>query len=213
MDVEKNTNPSDETSKPKPDAQKAQPNPEPHELPEAILERARQGDRSVLPQLERILDENPRLWQRCNNLVALTEQGWITKIAEKNLLLSQSIRRKLEQLKRDLAGPSPSPLEQVLAERIAVCWLEAHYAELKERTGDVGDGKVAAMQLKRLESANRRFLTATKALAQVRRLSAGLKIEIVHKDTVETPMGGRFTGDGADGVRDQVREAVASSMT
>lgn len=154
--------------------------PRPSRL-QAVLARANSGDQTVLPELKQALDEHPSIWQDCYQLVSMTEQAWLDKITGKNLLLSQSIRRHVEKLKLDLAGPSPSPLEKLLAERIAACWLGVHHAEFDEAAGDSsGGGKVAQMRLKRLDAANKRFLAATKALAVTRRLTAGLKIEIRH---------------------------------
>jgi hypothetical protein len=149
---------------------------------QAILDRARQGDKSVLPDLKAILDDNPCLWQESYRLVSLVEQGWLDKISDKNLLLSQSIRRQVEAMKKDLAGASPTPLEQLLSERIVAAWLAVQHADLSDSTNDPSGSKVAEMRLKRVESASRRFLAATKALAVVRRLTNGLKIEIRHVD-------------------------------
>lgn len=201
---------------------------------QVVLNRARAGDYAVLPELKQVLDEDPSIWQRCYQLVSMTEQAWLDKIAEKNLLLSQSIRRHVEQLKRDLAGPSPSPLEQLLAERIVVCWLGVQHAELAESAGDAGGGPVAQMRLRRLDAATRRFLAATKALAVTRRLMAGLKIEIrhTHGPTADAPVdlpradpesasipvpGGRpvFPPDGntnADLVADRLRGLIKQTV-
>lgn len=110
---------------------------------QAVLTRARGGDASVLPQLKKILDANPELWQTQYQLISLAEQLWLDKIAGQNLLLSQSIRHYIEQLKRDVARPNPSPLEKLLAERVVLCWLAVHHAELSEATADSGGLAVA----------------------------------------------------------------------
>lgn len=210
-----------------PTSQPAPPRPNPLQ---AVLARARAGDGTVLPELKRVLDEHPSIWQDCYQLVSMVEQGWLDRIAGKNLLLSQSVRRHVEQMKLDLAGPSPTPLEKVLAERIAAAWLGVQYAELAEATGDDGGGKVAQMRLRRLDAAHKRFLSATKALAVARRLTAGLRIEInhTHGSSANAPEGvgraatparaGRSGGVGgpadddpvADRLRGLVRERVGT---
>lgn len=221
-----------EANRPGPPNPQAQA-PRPDRL-QAILARANSGDQTVLPELKRVLDEHPSIWRDCYRLVSMTEQAWLDKIAGKNLLLSQSVRRHVEQLKLDLAGPSPSPLEKLLAERIAACWLGVHYAEFAEAAGDAGGGKEAQMRLKRLDAANKRFLAATKALAVSRRLTAGLKIEIRHthgsppgvpegagagtSETSATPVhAGRMReagGDPADGkpVADRLRGLIRENV-
>lgn len=157
-----------------------------------ILQRARNGDRTVLPQLRKILEANPSIWQDSCQLVSAVEQAWVNKIAEGNLLFSLSTRMNIEKIKRELLGPSSSPLEKLLVERIAVALLSVQYAELLEGVGKVSDGKFAQSRLRQLESASRRFLAASKALAVIRRLYHGLKIEITH--THEQPA----ANDGSD---------------
>ena len=162
------------------DPQTSPPKPSPDDLLQPILERARQGDVSVLPQLKQVLDENESLWRDSHNMVAMSEQAWLDKIAGKDLFASQSLRRQVEKLKLDLLGTSPTPLEKLLVDRIAAAWLGVHHAEMAEAFGDASGNKVAQMRLKRLESANKRFLAATKALVVARRLTNGIKIEINH---------------------------------
>ena len=226
----------DATTKAKPptgarqDDPKTAPKPGPQEAPpkaptdplQAILERARQGDQSVLPQLKQVLDDNESLWRDCYDLVAMSEQAWLDKIVGKDLLASQSFRRHVVQLKLDLVGPSPTPLEKLLADRIAAAWLGVHHAETMEALGDASGGKAAQMRLKRLESANKRFQAATKALAVARRLTNGLKIEINHTTASPAPAVGEtvaasraaharnpVTRSNADaGVHDPVRERL-----
>ena len=46
-----------------------------------------------------------------------------------NLLVQEAHARKCAALTKGLAGPRPSPLEQLLVERIVICWLLLYYAE------------------------------------------------------------------------------------
>jgi hypothetical protein len=189
---------NDPTTAPNPIPQHAPPQATADPL-QKILERARQGDQTVLPALKEALDDNPGIWRDCYDLVAMSEQAWLNKIVGKDLLASQCLRRHIEQLKLDLVGPAPAPLEKLLADRIAAAWLAVHHAEMAEAFGDASGNKVAAMRLKRLESANKRFQAAIKALAVARRLTNGLKIEINHTGTAPaTPIaGGDKAGTGA----------------
>jgi hypothetical protein len=170
-----------------------------------ILERARKGDQSVLPELKHVLDDNPSIWRDCYDLVAMSEQAWLDKMAGKDLLLSQSLRRHVEQLKLDLVGASPAPLEKLLADRIAAAWLAVHHAEMAEAFGDAGGSKVAQMRLKRLDAATKRFQTATKALAVARRLTNGLRIEINHTGTGSANQPTSGDNGSSDAVRERLR--------
>ena len=175
------------------------------------LDRARAGDRSVLPQLQQVLDNSPRLWREYMDLVTLSEQTWIRKLACGDALYEESLRRQLQEFKKNLAGPQPSTLELVLIDRIAAAWLAAAHAEQAESTGDDQNPQIARLRIQRLESANRRFLAASKTLAQVRRIASGLRIEI--HSTPDLVAGAQATAeqpaaDSAPRLRDFFAEAT-----
>jgi hypothetical protein len=48
------------------------------------------------------------------HLARQSQAAWLQLIAGPNLLLRESVERKAEQLRAELAGPEPSPLEGVL---------------------------------------------------------------------------------------------------
>lgn len=74
-------------------------------------------------------------------------------------------------MREELAGPNPSPLEKLGAERVASCWLQLHYAEL------IYNQELPKFSLeqddyyqKRLDRLHRRYLSSMRSLAQVRKL-------------------------------------------
>ena len=147
---------------------------------EATMERARRGDKTVLPELEKLLDKQPQIWEATGDLTRLTEQVWIGKVSDQNLLHRDCLRRTVEKMRKDLAEATSNALDRVLIDRIICCWLAVQHAEIIDATSQTESVQVSLLQMRRLESANRRFIQATKALAQVRRLTAGIKIEITH---------------------------------
>src|SRR6516164_1103310 len=94
-----------------------------------LVERAEKGDASVLGELRVALDANPWVWERYGDLAQQSQAAWLRLVAGRNLLLLESARRKAEQLRAELAGPAPSPLERLLVERVVACWLQVHYAD------------------------------------------------------------------------------------
>ena len=136
----------------------------------ALLERSRGGDRGVLPALRQALDHHPEIWRRYGDLAGHAEQAWIDVAAGPDLLLKESLARRLAELKAGLAGPAPTPLERLLAERAGIVWLQLAYADAAAAQARDVSIKQALFALKRQESAHRRFLTALGALAAVRRL-------------------------------------------
>ena len=135
-----------------------------------LLKKAEAGDRSVLPQLRRALDGDPDLWRGYGNLAAHAEASLAMLAAGPNLLLAESLRRKLAELKAELGGESPSPLEKLLAERITATWLQvAYFDALLAQAGGAGDARLRALQ-RLQDAAHRRHLAGVRQLAVVRRL-------------------------------------------
>src|SRR5262249_31399952 len=66
-----------------------------------------------------------------------------------------------------------SPLESLLIERIGLCWLAVHHAELDAASAlkkDQGASSLSLYAQKRLDSCHRRYLLAIRQLATVRKL-------------------------------------------
>jgi hypothetical protein len=78
-------------------------------------------------------------------------------------------------MKSDLAGEHPTRLEQMLVDQVVACWLELKYAEHVSASAASSSLEQAAFRLKRLESAQKRYLEAVKTLTTLRKLMpAGL---------------------------------------
>ena len=163
-----------------------------------LVTRAEQGDESVLPELRAALDANPWVWQRYGDLGRQSEAAWLQLVAGKNLLLLESASRKAEQLRAELAGPAPSPLERLLVERIVATWLQVHYSDASyaQLKGTNPAQHTAALQ--RQNSAQQRYLQAVKALATVRKLlRPGLSpVDLALRPVPEQPAG-RLAGASA----------------
>jgi hypothetical protein len=136
----------------------------------ALIQRGEKGDTSVLPQLRTLLHDTPELWQRYGDLAKWAEQAWLRLACGPNLTLKESLELKLLALKDEL-GPSTSPLESLLVQRVVISWLEINYADayvaqLKEQNAASELMKVG----QRLQDrAHGRHLAAIRALAQLRK--------------------------------------------
>jgi hypothetical protein len=137
---------------------------------QTLVKRAEQGDESSLPTLRAALDTNPWIWERYGDLAQQSQAAWLQLIAGPNLLLRESVERKAEQLRSELAGPGPSPLERLLVERVIACWLQVQYADAAyaQQTSPSPGQHTAA--LKRQAGSHQRYLHAIKTLATVRKL-------------------------------------------
>jgi hypothetical protein len=136
----------------------------------AILRKAEQGDTTVLPALRAYMDQSPNVWEQRGDVAHVTQTALIQHMAGKNLIVQENIARKCAALSKELAGPTPSPLERLLVERIVLCWLHLHCAEATYFTLKDLSIRQAGFHQARISKAQARYLAAIRTLAQVRRL-------------------------------------------
>jgi hypothetical protein len=133
-------------------------------------DRARQGDPSALAFLRQSPD-SAVLWRNYGDLCQHVENALIERIAgEKDLVFREGLFRRVAALKAELAGPSPTPLESLLVERIAASWLAVSYAEAISSQAKDASRDWADYYQRRLDRAHGRYLAAIRSLAVVRRL-------------------------------------------
>lgn len=138
---------------------------------EKLLNRAQNGDKKVLPALREAMNRAPEMYRILGDLSKQVENSVVKNISGDDLVTKEAIPRHLSDMKRELAGDDPSPTESLLAERIAACWLQLQYYEaiyaqnLRELSI-----RQSEFQQKRIDQAHRRYLSAIRTLAQVRKL-------------------------------------------
>lgn len=137
-----------------------------------LLKQTAKGNRKALPTLKAALDAYPRIWNDLGDAAKHTRDSLIRRAAgDKDLGQQEIYARKLKKMTRDLAGATPSPLEQLLAERIVLCWFHLHYVEsLYIQNMPDSTLRQAEAQQRRISTAQARYLSAIRTLAQVRRL-------------------------------------------
>jgi hypothetical protein len=148
----------------------SQGNTEPAEIDHLdwLLQRARQGDEDVLPELRTWLEQSA-VWRQFGDLGRQARDAWLRLIAGNDLVLRESLRRRLEELHRELAPRRPTPIEQLLIDRILANWLRLHFAELAS-TQSINRPKIAEFWDRRQSRAERAYLASLGALATMRRL-------------------------------------------
>lgn len=84
--------------------------------------------------------------------------------------VGEACRREAAKLKQKLTREPSTPLEDLLIERIVICWLDLNYAQTIWSQMSDPTWKQAAYHQDRIDRAHRRYLSAIKSLAQVRKL-------------------------------------------
>jgi hypothetical protein len=117
------------------------------------------------------------------DLAEQVEQSFVGGIAGDDLGWREALTRKLDLLRADLLGSSPTPVERLLVERVVACWLQVQDAEIRFAQNQ---GKLSIPQAdyhqRRMDGANRRYLASLKTLALVRKLAVPvLQVNIAKK--------------------------------
>ncbi|HEV2121993.1 MAG TPA: hypothetical protein VGW38_04355 [Chloroflexota bacterium] len=140
-----------------------------------------------------LIGETPQLWSELRNLGRHAELTLLRSAAGENPVIREATMHTLDLLRRDVAGAHPSVLERLLADRVAISWLSLSVAEgtyhqaLERGLSQAND----TFHQQRIERAQRRFLAAIKALAQVRKLGVpAVQVNIGEKQ-VNVAAGGR----------------------
>ncbi len=136
-----------------------------------FLKRAMSGDTSTLPALRRMLENPAKVDAMGGDLARQAEQSLINAAAGDNLAFKEALTRKLGLLRAELAGPNPAPLERLLVERVVACWLQVQDADVRYAQAKNLSLEWCKYYQQRMDRAHKRYLSAIKALAVVRKLA------------------------------------------
>jgi hypothetical protein len=138
----------------------------------SILDRAAQGDTSVLPDLSAVLKRYPELVEMLGDLAKHAEEALLGLVAGTSLAAREAIKLQLCGLRQRLQAEAKNELERLLAGQLVLDWAVLQYAQLELaaqlKQASAGPGALGAQR--RLDRAHARFLTASKTLATVQRL-------------------------------------------
>ncbi len=136
-----------------------------------LLRYAGKGDRAAISELRELFNSKPAQWEMIGNMATQAECSLVKVASGDNKVVKEAIYKKLTAMKKELAGSAPTPLERLLVERVVACWLQVHYADfiytqhMNKFTLEQG-----YYYQQRQDRAHRRYMSAIRTLAQVRRL-------------------------------------------
>jgi hypothetical protein len=140
----------------------------------AIISRAVGGDDEAQGKLIGLMgdpDVGREIVDLFGDLQRFSEQTILGTLAGENQLVRKSITKKMDAIAAGLAGADPTPIERLLAERAAFCWLvlwkyEHHLANATDLAA-----KREEFHHRRIDAAHRRYLSSLRTLAQIRKLA------------------------------------------
>ena len=138
----------------------------------SLVKRAEHGDRQALAEVREKFDAVPAAWEPFGNIAAHAQRAWIRLSAGSNPLVDEAIRRTSDRLREDLLGDASSPLERLLVDRVVACWVQLHFADQQAVAAMEAHDSIARCEYwqRQQDRAHRRYLSAIRTLAQVRRL-------------------------------------------
>jgi hypothetical protein len=150
------------------------PNADPAAAQAAVkkfLDRCQAGDESTVPVLKDLLQNPATVDLLGGDLAAAAERRLAKAVSGQGTIVREAILAKGAQLRAELSLPGQSPVERLLVERAAACWLQLADADTRILLPDMPLPWKEHYR-RRQDSAHRRFLGAVRTLAQVRRLAA-----------------------------------------
>ena len=134
-----------------------------------LRQRANQGDPKAQAALRQWLDSQPDVWRKIGDLAHHAQMEFTRLVAKGDFLFSESIKRRADEMRRELAGPFPTPLELPITKRIVAAWLQVQFVEGQIALADAEIPR-AKLWLQRQLQANRLLHAATKSLLLIREL-------------------------------------------
>jgi len=146
---------------------------------EKLSDRTASGDKKARGELRRALRESgPEVVREASELGRIGQWGLIKTAARGDTLAEEALIIRLDMMRSEIAGPDPSPLEVLLAEKIVSVWMLTELLELLLSAQLITElpkrqqmsHSFLKFYLGWQEQANRRLLTAIRELARLRKL-------------------------------------------
>ena len=140
----------------------------------ALVKRANNGDKSCLSQVRALFADGPRgkaLREANGSPVERLRRSLVEKAAGENVLIKEAMEQEIVELEAELAGASPTRIEQLLAERASICGFILNRYEDGYARSDGWPIHAVDLQMRKIDKAHARFLSALRTLAQVRKLA------------------------------------------
>jgi hypothetical protein len=136
-----------------------------------LFDLANAGNETALGLLQARFREDPQLVRSVVNWPSIVVKARLEKtMGSDNPALRLCVEESVRDLASRIAGENPAEVERLLAERIALCWLDVHYHEFRYANLNRRDSHSdVEWRSRMLDHAQKRLTHAIKTLADVRR--------------------------------------------
>ena len=147
-----------------------------------LVARARNGDAGAMAVLRPVFDEPGAADAYGGDMARRALRAAVHVVAGKDLVAKEATARKLEQLRDELAGPNPSPVERMLVENVVSTWFHLH--NLERQAALEGEDNIvrAAFWQKALTAAQNRYFATIRELTKCRQAQVRpVQVNIAHE--------------------------------
>src|SRR5215207_2625878 len=151
-----------------------------------LSEKAGAGDKEARKELRRLVRaSSPEVIAEASGIARRVEWMLVKIISAGEPLMEEALEERMQQMRSQIAGEDPTPLEVLLTERVVAGWLLVEVLEgliAAQYQRDIKAHRVAPtyviQQSRIVESATRRYLAAIRELVRVRKLQAGAPVQV-----------------------------------
>lgn len=134
-----------------------------------LVRQAQKGDRDAAEQLQRIVRNREEIWGPYADLNRHVEVTLIAMISGEDLVLRESLRSKLDNLKNSIRGRSDNPIDGLLVDQIMIAWLELLYTQMATLQAQ-DHQRDSVFWEARYGRAHSRYLAAVRELVDIREI-------------------------------------------
>ena len=142
---------------------------------EEIVQAAKGGDQSVIPELREAMKLAPELFTAASDLAKEVQIRWLHRLTPIDLHRRECLGQRIVQMKKEFMDDGDSLAERLLIDEIVAVWLQHQLYEHCHVRFDKPDLRLAAFYANRTESSGRRYLKAIEALSKYRSLLSKMK--------------------------------------
>lgn len=137
----------------------------------ATIRKAEKGDAPALEEVREMLQRAGTPDILGGSVASEALRLLVKAYAGANLVVREATECKLTEMRAALSGPTPTPLEKLLVERVLATWLHLHHLEVVYASKESMSFAQGLFYQKSISAAQKRYLAAIRGLAEVRKLA------------------------------------------
>ena len=137
--------------------------------------RASRGDREAAAELLPLIDQHPELRSRWGDLSRIALTRWLTLIAGTDEVALKALHAEVMDVIRSLRSDSADSMEDLLARRVGMLWLQMHYFDVTVAEATTRTPREQEFLVKRQAAAERAY---AEAILTLRDFQAGVRSKL-----------------------------------